>query len=229
MRNDILVHKQRLTAHLRPDSLVHGREEERIHFLKRDALCFGHEEETPDTHGDKDGCEEEVSAVSEVADHVWCGAGDDEGAEPGVCRGERDAEHADVEREDLGRIGPCDALPGGADDERVDVHAHHSEVAPAVAVDCACGGRSGRIGFHHVPANVPHGDAAERSAPDETLAATNTFNDDEGECAHAKRLRDTVEAGGEQLERSTGDAEGFENAGSVVGDDVDLLCSDTTE
>lgn len=81
---------------------MHRREEEGIHFLERDTLSLGHEKETPDAHGDEDGCEEEVRAVPEVADHVGCAAGDDEGSEPGVGRGERDAEHADIEREDLG-------------------------------------------------------------------------------------------------------------------------------
>lgn len=81
---------------------MHRRKEEGIHFLKRDTLGLGHEEETPDAHGDEDGREEEIRAVPEVADHVGCAAGDDEGSEPGVGRGERDAEHADVEWEDLG-------------------------------------------------------------------------------------------------------------------------------
>jgi hypothetical protein len=223
LRNDILVDKQRLTADLRPNSFVHGRQEECIHFLERDTLRLGHEEKAPDTHGDKNGRKEEVRAVSEVADHVGRGSGDDEATEPGVCGGEGDAEHADIEREDLGRVRPCDTLPSGANDERVDVHTHHSKVAPAIAVNGACGSGSGRVGFHDVPADVPHGDASQCGAPDESLTATNTFNDDEGEGAHAKGLCDAIEAGGEELEGCAGDTKGFKDARGVVGDDVDLV------
>lgn len=124
-------------------------------------------------------------------------------------------------------VGPRDTLPGSADNKRVDVHAHHREVAPAVPIDSAscCGG--GRVCFHDIPADVPHRDAAKCGTPDKTLATTNTLNDDECECTHAKGLCNAVEAGREELEGGSRDTEGFEDAGCVVGDDVDLyLISD---
>lgn len=79
--------------------------------LGRLTLCFGHTEEGPHAHGHEDGAEEEVGAVAQVRDHVGRGARDDEGAEPGVGRREGDAEHADVQGEDLGGVRPGDALP----------------------------------------------------------------------------------------------------------------------
>ena len=206
---------------------MHGLEEQRIHFLERDTLGLGHEEETPYTHGDKDGGEEEVRTIPEIADHVGCAARNDEGSKPGIRGSKGDAQHSDIEREYLGRVCPRHSLPRRTDDERVDVHAHHGEVTPAVAIDGAgcCGG--GGVGLHDVPADVPHGYAAKGGAPDETFAATDAFDDDEGECAHAERLRDAVEAGGEEPEGSAGDTEGFEDTGSVICNDVDLsLVSD---
>lgn len=74
-------------------------------------LGLGHAEEGPDTHGDQDGAEEEVGAVAEVGDHVRGRPGDDEGSKPGVGGRKGHAEHADVEREDLRRVGPSDTLP----------------------------------------------------------------------------------------------------------------------
>ena len=199
-RRLILVHKERLAAHLRPHSLMHRPHEQLVHLLERDALGLGHEKETPCTHGHEDRSEEEVRPIPQVADHVGRASCDDEGAQPSICCGERHAQHANIEREDLGGVGPGDALPSGADDEGVDVHAHHGEVAPAVAVDGASSGCRGWVGPHHVAANVPHGDAAEGGAPDETLATANALNHHEGKGAHPKGLGDAVEAGGEELE-----------------------------
>ena len=195
-----LVHKKRLTAHLCPHGLMHRPHEQLVHLLKRHALSLGHEEETPHTHGYENRGKEEVRPVPEVADHVGRAPSDDEGAQPRVCRGNRHAQHADIEREDLRGIGPGDSLPGGADDEGIDVHAHHGEVAPAVAVDGASGGCRGWVGPHHVAADVKHGKAAEGGAPDETLATANALNHDEGEGAHPEGFGDAVDARGEELE-----------------------------
>ena len=222
-RSLIFINQQRLTTNLSPDSLVHGLEEQGVHFFERDTLGFGNEEERPYAHGDEDGGEKEVGTVAEVADHVGCAAGDDEGSEPGVCGGEGDAEHADVEWEDLGCVCPGDALPCRADDERVHIYTHHGQVTPTVTVDRTSSSSGGRIGFHDISADVPHGNAAKRSTPDETFAATDTFNDDKSESTHAKGLCDAVETSGEELKRSTRDTERFKDARSVVGNDVNLI------
>ena len=219
----ILINEEWLTANLSLDSLVHGLHEQGIHLLKGDTLSLRHEEETPHAHGDKDGGEEKVRTVSEIADHVWRAARNDERTQPCVCGSKTDAQHTDIKREDLRRICPGNALPCCANDECIDVHAHHGQVAPTVTVDSASGSSGGGIGFHDVSANVPHGNTAQCGAPDETLAAADTLDDDEGECAHAECFGDAVEASGEEFERGTRDAKSFKDSGGVVGDDVDLM------
>lgn len=114
-------------------------------------------------------------------------------------------------------------MPCCADDEGIDVHADHGKVAPAVAVDvtgCGCGGR---IGSHDITTNVPHRNASKRGTPNETIAATNALDNNEGERAHAKGFCDAIETCREELEGGTGDTQSLEDTGSVVSDDVDLI------
>ncbi|KAI1008871.1 hypothetical protein LB504_001321 [Fusarium proliferatum] len=80
---------------------------------------------------------------------------------------------------------------------------------------------SGGVGFHHVPADIPHRNTAECSTPDETLAPTDLLNDPEGEEDHTERFGDTIEASGEELQRSTGNSKTLKDTGRVVGNDVD--------
>lgn len=126
-------------------------------------------------------------------------------------------------------VGPRDTLPRRANDERVDVYAHHGEVAPTITVNITRSSSSSRIGFHDVSTDVPHRDAAKRSAPNEALATANTFNDDERKGTHAERLRNTIESGREELQGGARDTESFEDAGGVIRDDVDLVWLTTFE
>lgn len=86
------------------------RPEERIHFLERLALGLRNKEPRPESHGDHQGREKEVRAVSERGNHIWRCAADDERPEPLVCCCDCDAEHADVDGEDLGAHDPGYAL-----------------------------------------------------------------------------------------------------------------------
>ena len=210
-----------LVAQLGPDRSSDGPGEQGVHLLEGNALGLGDEEEGPDAHEGDDAPEDEVSAVAKAGDHVRGGAGDEEGPEPGVGGGNGDAEHADVEGEDLGRVGPGDALPSGADDEGIDVDGGHGEVAPSVPLGVTGGGGGGRVGSQDVAADVPERDRAKEGAPDETLATTNALNDEEGEGEHAERLKDAVQSRGEELVAGAGDAEGLKDARGVVGDDID--------
>lgn len=184
-------------------------------------LGLGNAEESPDTHEHNDTTKDKVRSVPQATDHVRGGTGNDEGTEPGISSGDGNAKHTDVEREDLGGVGPGDTLPGSADDEGVDVHTGHGEVSPSITLGHALSSSTGGISAEDIATEVPHGQAAEDSTPDETLATTDTLDDEEGEGEHSEGLEAAVQTGAEETVAGTCDAESLEDAGRVVGDDVD--------
>jgi hypothetical protein len=72
----------------------------------------------------------------------------------------------------------------------------------------------------YISTDVQHRDAAKCCTPEQTLSASDFLDDVEGECTHAKSLRNTVEAGGEKLGRGSCDAHSLEDSRSIIGDDV---------
>jgi hypothetical protein len=72
----------------------------------------------------------------------------------------------------------------------------------------------------YISTDVQHRDAAKCCTPEQTLSASDFLDDVEGECTHAKSLRNAVEAGGEKLRRGSRDAQCFEDPGRIIGDDV---------
>ena len=134
--------------------------------------------------------------------------------------------------ENLRAVHPSDALPGRAVDEAVQVDAHlhrqqkstllrerptltHGQVSPSISVHVPLRRRGSGIGPHDVPANVPHGDGADKGTPNEAVPAADLFHEPHGEDDHAKRLGDAVEARGEKLGGGAREAKRLEDARRV--------------
>lgn len=111
-------------------------------------------------------------------------------------------------------------LPRSTVDEAIQVDANHRKVAPATSGAVAGSEGAGGIGFKDVPANIPHRQAADESAVDQTIPATNLLNEPEREDNHTEGLRNAVEAGCKEFGRSAGDAKGLEDTRRVIGDDL---------
>jgi hypothetical protein len=219
-RNNLILAENRLPANLRPNRLVHRAHKQHIHLFKRDTLGFRHKEETPHAHCHKNTSEEEIRAVPQIGNHIRRAARNDERSEPRVGCSERDTQHPDIEREDLGCVRPCNTLPRRANDEAVDIYGDHSQIPPTRACDYAfkCG-TSGII-LHDISADIKHRDAAQRGAPYQTLPAPDALDDEKGEGAHPEGLRDAVEARGEEFGTRADDAEGFEDTRGIVRYDI---------
>lgn len=111
-------------------------------------------------------------------------------------------------------------LPRSTIDEAVQVDAHHRKVAPATSCGVAGSNGAGGIGLEDVSTDIPHWQAADESAIDQPIPATDLFNEPEREDYHTEGLRNAVEAGCKEFGRSAGNAKGLEDARRVVGDDL---------
>lgn len=155
---------------------------------------FGNTEESPNTHQHDKSSKHEESSVPETGDHIGCRAADDERPEPGASRRQGDAEHSDVQRENLRCVSPSGTLPGRADDESIHVDAHHGEVPPAALLNNTFDRMGLRIRDLAKAAHVEQGQAGQRSAVDEGLAAAEPLDHPQREEDHPRGLDDTVDS-----------------------------------
>jgi hypothetical protein len=110
-------------------------------------------------------------------------------------------------------------LPGSTDNEGVKVYGDHRNITGSATRGSSSSCRSHRVILYvkdesarfssqedndhtylrYISTNVQHRDTSKGCAPKQALSASDFLDDVEGKCAHAKSLRNTVEAGGEKL------------------------------
>lgn len=154
-----LAKRASISSRVRPEKVdVSERKDAESTCQNREKLTLRlrHAKERPNPHADQNGSEEKVRSIPQVGNHIRRRARDDEGSQPGVGRRQRHAQHADVQREGLGRPRPRDPLPGGADDVGVEVDGCHGHIAGGAAGGGPRGGGSHGVVFHHVAADVEH-------------------------------------------------------------------------
>lgn len=128
-------------------------------------------------------------------------------------------------REDLGAVYPGDTLPCCAVNESVEIDTHHGEIPCTTALDVTSLGRRSWVIQEDVTTDIPHGQGADESTVDETISSTEFLDEVERKENHAEGFGDAVEACCEELGVGTADAERFEDAGRVVGDDLSVNVS----
>lgn len=188
-------------------------------MLQRDTLRLGNKEVHERYAQDHQAGEEKIHAVTHRVEHLRRKARDDEVPEPVVCGGGGLTQGTRVLREHLRVDDPGGAVPRGGVEGGPEVE--EEDGGDAAGGEARVGVVGIRAGDADVGADVPHAEGATGGTDHEELCAAEAVDEPEEPDDGYDCFDDAEDAGGEEAGACSGDADGFEDGGTVVVDCVD--------